>query len=109
MINPVADRLHIPQHRIFANTILFNEDGSYQSFDANEPTSKDGGKQAVVQKLIDEHGYNPIVMIGDGATDLQARPPATAFIGYGGVVVRDVVKNGADWFVTDFQDLINYL
>lgn len=30
MIEPVADRLNIPRHRIYANTVLFNEDGSYK-------------------------------------------------------------------------------
>jgi hypothetical protein len=32
----------------------------------------------------------------------QARPAADAFIGFGGIVVHDiVVKDGADWFCTD--------
>jgi hypothetical protein len=30
MIEPVADKLSIPRHRIYANTVLFNEDGSYK-------------------------------------------------------------------------------
>ena len=30
MIEPVAARLKIPKHRIYANTVLFNEDGSYK-------------------------------------------------------------------------------
>lgn len=44
-------------------------------------------------------------MIGDGVTDLQARPPADLFIGFGGIVTRDFVKQNADWFVTDFTQL----
>ena len=32
-----------------------------------------------------------------------------AFIGYGGNVVRQKVKENATWFVTDFQELINVL
>ena len=32
-----------------------------------------------------------------------------AFIGYGGNVVRQKVKEGATWFVTDFQELIDVL
>ena len=44
-------------------------------------------------------------MIGDGATDAQARPPAQAFIGFGGVMLRDTVEQQADWFVTSFDDL----
>jgi len=48
-------------------------------------------------------------MIGDGATDLEARPPASAFIGFGGIVTREKVQKGADWFVTDFKTLIKAL
>ena len=48
-------------------------------------------------------------MVGDGATDMQARPPADAFIGFGGIVTRDVVKEGADWFVTDFEELLEII
>ena len=37
---------------------------------------------------------------------MQARPPADAFIGFGGIVVRESVKAGSDWFVTDFQVIL---
>lgn len=43
------------------------------------------------------------VMIGDGVTDMQAKPPAQLFIGFGGVVTREAVRTGADLFVTDFK------
>jgi phosphoserine phosphatase len=102
MINPIAAKLHIPRNRIFANNLLFDQNGEYQGFDSAELTSRDGGKPAVIQLLKDIHGYSPIVMIGDGATDLQARPPADAFVGFGGIVVRKVVQEKADWFITDF-------
>jgi len=46
-----------------------------------------------------------MVMVGDGATDAQARPPADAFVGYGGVVVREPVRKVSDWFVRDFNDM----
>lgn len=45
-------------------------------------------------------------MIGDGATDLEARPPADAFIGYGGVAVREAVRDGADLFVHSFEEVL---
>ena len=32
-----------------------------------------------------------------------------AFIGFGGNVVREKVKQNSGWFVYDFQDLINEL
>ena len=34
---------------------------------------------------------------------------ADAFLGFGGVAVREKVQAGADWFVTDFRDVIDVL
>jgi phosphoserine phosphatase len=109
MINPVATVLNIPRNRIFANNLLFNRDskGSFNGFDASEPTCRDGGKPEVIRMLKETHQYYPIIMIGDGATDMQARPPADAFIGFGGVVVREPVKKGADWYIHSFDDLLS--
>ena len=106
MIEPVADMLNISHSRIYANTVFFHDDGSYSGFDDQEYTSRAGGKPDVVSMLKREHGYETVVMVGDGATDMDARPPADLFIGFGGIVVRDSVKAGADWFVTDFEDMI---
>ena len=47
-------------------------------------------------------------MVGDGATDMEARDAlggADAFIGFGGVQARPSVRAGADWFVTSFEPL----
>ena len=109
MINPIADILKITRERVFANNILHDKEGNYVGFDQNEPTSRAGGKAVVVGKLKEKFNYNPLFMIGDGATDMEARPPADAFIGFGGVIVREKVKQGADWFVTDMQELIDEL
>lgn len=111
MIFPLADVLSIPRSNVFANTILFDEaTGRYTGFDETAPTSRDGGKPAVVKSLKERFGStSPIVMIGDGATDMQARPPADAFIGYGGVVERVPVKAGADLFLKSFNELSAHL
>jgi len=45
-------------------------------------------------------------MIGDGATDLEACPPANFFIGYGGNIIRESVKERAQYYVTDFTQLM---
>lgn len=44
-------------------------------------------------------------MVGDGATDAEACPPADAFIGFGGNQIRDSVKKLSDWYVYDFAAL----
>jgi len=83
--------------------------GAYAGFDEAAPTSRDGGKPEVVRRLKEDKGLRSVVMIGDGVTDMQAKPPADAFIGYGGVVVRKPVQEGADMFVTSFHDLRRHL
>ena len=50
MIEPVAEILGIPKERIYANSVLFEADGSYSGFDDQEPTSRSGGKPEVVGK-----------------------------------------------------------
>lgn len=110
MIEPMAvAELGVKKDDIFANTIFWRDDGSYAGFEKDEPTASQNGKPTVINLLKRERGYGTVVMVGDGATDLQAKPPANAFIGYGGVVQRDVVKQRADWFVTDFSLLVDCL
>jgi len=109
MIEPIAASVGVSADRIYANTLLFNDDGSFKGHLESEPTSRAGGKAKVVADLKAKHGYNTVVMVGDGATDMEARDiagGADAFIGFGGVAVRDKVKAGADWFVTDFTEVI---
>ncbi|KAF7838529.1 phosphoserine phosphatase, chloroplastic [Senna tora] len=111
MINPVASILGIPQENIFANQLLFGSSGEFLGFDKNEPTSRSGGKATAVQQIRKVHGYKALAMIGDGATDLEARRPGGAdlFICYGGVQLREAVAAKADWLVFNFKDLINSL
>ena len=73
LILPVAMRLNIPATRIIANILFFDKDGNYTGFDKTVPTSRDGGKAEAVHHLKKQHGYAPIIMIGDGATDMQVR------------------------------------
>ncbi|MBA0757328.1 hypothetical protein Gotri_020434 [Gossypium trilobum] len=111
MINPVASILGIPQENIFANQLLFGSSGEFLGFDANEPTSRSGGKATAVQQIRKVKGYKALVMIGDGATDLEARKPggANLFICYAGVQHRESVAAKANWLVFSFTDLITAL
>lgn len=62
----------------------------------------------MVADIKKENSYETVVMIGDGATDMEARDTpggADYFIGFGGIQVRDKVKAGADWFVMDFAEM----
>lgn len=48
-------------------------------------------------------------MVGDGATDAEAAVSADLFVGFGGNQAREVVRKQADWFVYDFNELIDEL
>lgn len=109
IIVPVADILGIDRKKIYANEILFDSNGNYAGFDENELTSdsgsKDVGKAGVCALLKKQHNYRNMVMVGDGATDLEACPPADAFIGFGGNQIRESVRSRAGWYVMNFETL----
>lgn len=111
VIHPLAIKLNIPVENVFANTILFKEDGSYAGFDPSEFTSRSGGKAEAVRHIKKNWGLDHIIMIGDGATDAEAKQPGGAdlFIGYGGVVYRESVANRADWYVMKISDITKAL
>ena len=56
MINPVADAVGVARDDIYANNLLFSDDGAYAGFDEGEPTSRAGGKAKVVASLKAQHG-----------------------------------------------------
>ncbi|KAJ8922872.1 hypothetical protein NQ315_007907 [Exocentrus adspersus] len=109
IIAPIAHQLHIPYENIFANRLKFYFTGEYAGFDETQPTSKSGGKAVVVDYLKNKYEFKNLVLVGDGVTDLEACPPADAFIGYGGNVIRPKVQAKAKWFVTDFNEIIDVL
>lgn len=45
----------------------------------NEPTSHQDGKARVVKFLKEKYGYERVIMVGDGSTDLASCPPAVSF------------------------------
>lgn len=113
LIDPVAQELSVPIQNLFANKLLFDFKGNYGGFDTNQPTSRSGGKGEAINQI---RKYNSsqlqadermtILMIGDGATDLESSPPADYFIGYGGNIVRESVMEKSHYFVTDFRQLM---
>ena len=86
-------------------------DGQYAGFDESEYTSESGGKANAIRALKKENQYTSIAMVGDGATDAEARQPGCAdiFIGYGGNVERLAVKERSDWFVYSFAEMKDVL
>ena len=82
--------------------MIFDINGRYKDFDKSRPTSQSFGKVEVIKKL--SKNYKNIIMIGDGKTDLETKDYVSCFIGYGGNKVRQIVKNNADYYYTDFRN-----
>mmetsp|Transcript_5344 Transcript_5344/g.11688 ORF Transcript_5344/g.11688 Transcript_5344/m.11688 type:complete len:272 (+) Transcript_5344:57-872(+) len=110
-IHPLAASVGIPVDHVFANNILFDAEGKYAGFNENEFTSRSGGKPAAIKHIKEKWGFTNVVMVGDGATDAEARleGEASLFIGYGGVAMRPTVAAKADWYIMDMQEFIHAL
>jgi phosphoserine phosphatase len=62
------------------------------------PLTISSGKPDIIQQLAGNHPGRRF-MIGDGSSDLATRSVVDLFVGYGGVVSREKVKNGSDVFI----------
>lgn len=90
----VADALGVPHDKVHAVDIRFDAEGRYAGFDEASPLTRDGGKPAVIRSL----GAlpRPVMLVGDGNTDLDAKPVVDCFVGFAGVVARPRVVAEAD-------------
>lgn len=95
----LARALGIEARDVQAVDVVFEEDGTYRDFDRESPLAQSHGKVPVLRALRARHA--PLLFVGDGVTDLEARPVVDLFVGYGGVVARDAVRAGAERFYDD--------
>ncbi len=102
-ILPLAAYLGID--RVEAVILRFNADGSYAGFDESCPTCRSKGKNVVARRLRAEHQATHVVMVGDGASDLEVKGDADKVIGFGRYAVRPKVKAGADAFIMSLAEL----
>ncbi len=103
-IRPLADFLGID--RVEAVVLKFHADGSYAGFDDSCPTCKTKGKNVVARRLRAEYQARHVVMVGDGASDLEVKGDADLVVGFGRYVQRPKVVAGADKFVHSLAELV---
>ncbi len=89
--------LGLPDLAVAAVPLRFDERGEYVGFDDAAPTSRAGGKAEVLRawKSGPDPLPEPIMFVGDGATDLEARGEVDLFVAYAGVVERPEVLAAA--------------
>jgi phosphoserine phosphatase len=100
-VEAVSAALGLAPERVAAVGIHFAEDGAYAGFDEASPLARSDGKAEVIRAWSFPR---PILLVGDGATDLAARPAVDAFAAYTAVAHRPAVAAAAD-FVLPGLDL----
>lgn len=84
--------------------------GMVIDFDRTQPVSHSMGKAEVVALLKSKLSPGDgVLIIGDGATDAAACPPADAFIGFGGIYERQAVKSRAKYYFHSMDDIHKFL
>ncbi len=93
LIGPLADDLGV--RHVEAVPLAILPDGSYGGYGEDYPTTRAGGKNEIIRDWRAAMLPERVVMMGDGASDLETKPEVDLFIGYGGVVEREKVRREA--------------
>ena len=93
----LARHLGLPDQAVAAVPVRFTAEGGWDGHDPDAPAARAGGKAEVVREwrtgpsAVD----GPVVLVGDGATDLEAMGEVDLFVAYAGVVARPAVLEAA--------------
>jgi phosphoserine phosphatase len=99
-IAPLAAVLGVPARAVHAVSLRFDSHGDFMDFDRRSFLTRPGGKEVVVRD-VRARSHGKAAFVGDGASDLEAKPAVDLFIGFGGVVSRPRVREHADVFIED--------
>ncbi len=113
-VKPFGEWLGIPHQNIKAVDIHYNQlSGQWWDYQQDNwgqrpdveyldpeetPLIESQGKADVIQKILWGR-FGRSMLIGDGMSDLAAQPVLDLMVGFGGVVTRPGVVNGADVFI----------
>lgn len=97
-IAPLARHLGI--RNVHAVSLRFDDAGKYAGFDERSPLARSGGKELVVRDVL-VRSKGTSAFVGDGVTDLEAKPVVSLFVGFGGVHERARVRENAEVYVTE--------
>lgn len=104
IIRPLAAHLGI--EHVEAVPLHFDEHGIYQGYGEDYPTTRNLGKNEIIRQWKAAMLPEKVIMMGDGTSDLETKPDVDFMIGFGGVVSREKVKQGADIWITHLDDVI---
>jgi D-3-phosphoglycerate dehydrogenase len=108
---PTTRILGIHDSHVFGNVLLYDESDTVIGVDPHIPTSHSGGKADIIQAIrtTTPNLLLPIVMVGDGISDANAKKPGVAadvFWAYTEVISRPTVVTQADKVAQSMTDII---
>lgn len=95
----LARHLEIPDEDVHAVAVIADDRGAYRDFDRASPLWRNDGKIEVLRGLPEDR--RPLLFMGDGVTDLEAKGVVDLFVGFGGVETRARVAAEAEVFLTE--------
>lgn len=98
----LALHLDIPIVDVHGVDIYFDQNGSYVGFNDRSPLTTSSGKATVISALATPR---PLLMVGDGVTDLAARPSVDSFAAFTAFAMRPPVVSAADAVLHSFAEL----
>ncbi len=96
-ILPFAEKFKIAPDRVYAVDVTFDAHGNFLDFDRGAALARPDGKAVICRELFGRH--NALALVGDGITDVAARSAGAFVVGFGGVAVREAVRQAADHYV----------
>jgi phosphoserine phosphatase len=102
-IRPLAELLGMA--RVEAVDVYFGPDGAYGGFDSAFPATRSGGKAEIIGRMRAELRPDRVIMVGDGVSDLEAKPAVDLFVGFGRYAARERVRLGAGAFIRSLAEL----
>lgn len=89
----LAQALGLDAAAVAAVGIRFSPGGEYAAYDDQSPLARSGGKSEVIRQWALPR---PSLLVGDGATDLEAHEEVDAFAAFTAVERREAVAAAAD-------------
>ena len=104
-ITPVVKKFNIKKENIYANTFLFDSEGTIIGYDTANPLSQEGGKVKLMKELkLEGNLYG----IGDGYSDFQLKESGHVkkFFAYTENISRNSVTSKADYITPSFDEFL---
>ena len=102
----IAAAVGLPERSVHAVTVEFDDAGGYSGYDEQSPLTTQAGKRKLLEQLCLRR---PVLMVGDGMTDIETLRVVDAFAAFTGFCARPAVIAAAHHTAGSFDDLLQLI